>query len=132
MAALTQRRASRDAALVGAFVRRAPLPVPRLCERFAAVKYGSRGLSARAGKQLYELARRSKCSPKSSETRFVLLRCCRRRQKNRAVYVSQGVLYAFRWFAQPLCSGPSKTLRERQIKIDGRRASTDRFEDVHA
>ena len=60
MAALTQRRASRVAALVGAFVRRAPLPVPRLCERFAAVKYGSRSLSARAGKQLYELAGRAR------------------------------------------------------------------------
>ena len=58
MAALTQRRASRVAASVGAFVRRTPLPVPRLCERFAAVKYGSRSLSARAGKQFYDCARR--------------------------------------------------------------------------
>ena len=60
MAALTQRRASWDAASVGAFVRRTPLPVPRFCERYAAVKYGSRSLSARAGKQFYELARGSK------------------------------------------------------------------------
>ena len=101
-----------------AYCAGATLPVPRLCERFAAVKYGSRSLSARAGKQLYEQARRSVLDrPKSSETRFVLLRCCRRRQKNRAVYVCQGVLYAFRWFAQPLCSGLTQTLREANQKL---------------
>ena len=37
-----------------AYCAGATLPVPRLCERFAAVKYGSRSLSARAGKQFYD------------------------------------------------------------------------------
>ena len=97
---------------MGAFVRRTPLPVPRFCERFAAVKYGSRSLSARAGKQFYDWRAQASRVPKPVLFRLSLAPPV---DRNRAVYVCQGVLETFRWLPATLAFGAPKHC-ERQIK----------------